>query len=95
MKTNIGKQLALLVATVVLLATASAAQNDGVVAWWKFNEGSGDFVVDSQTGKHDTILNHHQWTKGVSAGGLKFDGFTTVIERPAKEVPKLEAAIQH
>ena len=91
MKTNIGKQLALLVATVVLLATASAAQNDGVVAWWKFNEGSGDFVVDSQTGKHDTILNHHQWTKGVSAGGLKFDGFTTVVERPAKEVPKLEA----
>ena len=48
MKTNIGKQLALLVATVVLLATASAAQNDGVVAWWKFNEGSGDFVVDSR-----------------------------------------------
>ncbi len=91
MRTNIVKQLCLLLATIVFLATVSAAQNDGVVAWWKFNEGAGDTVVDSLSGKRDTILNHHQWTTGVSEGALKFDGFTTVIERPAKEVPKLEA----
>src|SRR5690242_16645578 len=59
------------------------------VAWWKFDEGRGDLAQDSASGSSDRILNFHDWVRGVSGGGLKFDGFTTVIEREAKDAPKL------
>jgi concanavalin A-like lectin/glucanase superfamily protein len=91
MRTNIVKQFPFLLATAMFLAAAAAAQNDGLVAWWKFNEGTGNIVADSVSGQHDALLNHYQWAKGVSEGGLKFDGFTTVIERAANDVPKLDA----
>jgi hypothetical protein len=65
------------------------AQNTAPVAWWKFDEGSGNTARDAASGVSDKILNNHQWLKGVSETGLKFDGFTTLIEREAKDVPQL------
>jgi Concanavalin A-like lectin/glucanases superfamily len=72
----------------IFLVAVAGAQSDGVIAWWKFNEGSGNVVEDSASGHRDPILNHYQWVKGASEGGLKFDGFTTVIERGAEDVPQ-------
>jgi Concanavalin A-like lectin/glucanases superfamily len=76
----------------IVLAASATAQSDGVVAWWKFDEGTGNVAVDSASGHRDQIVNHHEWISGVVGQGLKFDGFTTVIERPAEDVPKLGAA---
>jgi hypothetical protein len=73
----------------VLLSPTVFAQNTAPVAWWKFDEGSGNIARDEVSGVSDRILNNHQWLKGVSQAGLKFDGFTTLVERDAKEVPRL------
>ena len=67
-----------LTATISLAANATA-QKDGIVAWWKFNEGNGSFAEDSASGHRDRIINHHQWVKGASESGLKFDGFNDDI----------------
>lgn len=82
------RSILILLASIVLAATASA-QSGGVVAWWKFDEGTGSVAVDAASGHRDPILNHHQWVSGVARQGLKFDGFTTVIERPPEDVPQL------
>lgn len=89
MRANIAHQVILALTAAVFLNTSTVAQTDGVVAWWKFNEGTGNVAEDSAGGHRDSILNHHQWAKGVSEAGLKFDGFPTVIERAAEEVPQL------
>jgi hypothetical protein len=83
------QRAALTAMAALLLIGLAAAQDKGPVAWWKFDEGSGNAAQDAVSGGHDNILNHHQWVKGVSGTGLKFDGFTTVIERPAEMVPQL------
>ncbi len=46
-------------------------------------------VHDSVSGHDNPILNHYQWVKGVSGDGLKFDGFTTLVELAPKDAPKV------
>jgi len=89
MRINVLPRVILALATTVFITVSVAAQNDGVVAWWKFNEGAGNTAEDSASGHGDSILNHHQWAQGVSGTGLKFDGFTTVIERAPEDAPQL------
>lgn len=89
MRIDIRPKVILAFAAALFLATSTVAQNDGIVAWWKFNEGTGNVAEDSTGGHRDNILNHHQWVKGVSEAGLKFDGFTTLVERAAEDVPQL------
>ncbi len=75
--------------TISLVLRAFAQQTASPVAWWKFDEGTGSKVRDSAGGFDDQILNYYDWVKGASGMALKFDGFTTVIERPAKDAPRL------
>ena len=69
---------------------ASPQGGRGPVAWWKFNEGSGNIALDSASGTQDTILNNHEWVSGVSGSALKFDEFTTLVTRSPKNVPRLD-----
>ena len=77
------------VLAIVLFALDSFGQSSAPIAWWTFDEGTGDVARDNSGAITDKILNHHQWLTGVSKTGLKFDGFTTVIERDAKNVPQV------
>jgi Concanavalin A-like lectin/glucanases superfamily len=76
-----------------LVLTASSrpmlAQSQGLLAWWKFDEGSGRSTTDSVTGKHDEILNNFEWVRGVSGKALRFDGFTAAVFRSPQGVPQL------
>ncbi len=46
-----------------------------LVAWWPFNEGSGDTAVDVTENGHDGTLNGDTaWTTGQLGGALEFDG---------------------
>lgn len=83
------KAFFLLAAATILTISAFSQSSDGVVAWWKFDEGSGNIATDSVTGRNDNILNHHAWSKGVSGTGLKFDGFTTLIDLAPGDVPEI------
>ncbi len=47
----------------------------GLVAWWKFDEGSGTTATDSSgNGNTGTLVNNPTWTTGKIGQGLSFDG---------------------
>ena len=79
----------LMTALFVSVIPALAQSTDGLTARWAFDDHRGGTVHDSVSGHDSPILNNYQWVKGVSGDGLKFDGFTTVIELAAKEAPKV------
>lgn len=80
-----------LVLVIAFEATALSQSDNGLVAWWKFNGARGKIATDSASGIQDTILNNHTWVNGVSGSALKFDGFTTLVVRNAKNVPRLSS----
>lgn len=71
------------------LCPALRAQNQGLAAWWRFDEGAGNSVLDSAAHRKDPILNNFKWVQGVSGTALKFDGFTTVVTAGPSDVPRL------
>ena len=70
-------------------AFAAAQLNSGLVAWWKFDQGSGNRALESIHQEQDPIVNRFQWVPGVSGTGLKFDGFTTVVTSDVSHTPHL------
>lgn len=80
--------LALLAAPVI-----SFAETNGVVAAWHFDEGSGRTTTESVSGKQDPFVGYLMFDQGVRGGGLKFDGFTSRLSRPAKDLPKFGPAL--
>lgn len=88
------KKIVALSFTAVLLlymvpAFAAAQLNSGLVAWWKFDQGSGNRALESIHQEQDPIVNRFQWVPGVSGTGLKFDGFTTVVTSDVSHTPHL------
>lgn len=59
---------------------------------WSFSEGVGRIATDSAGNRQDAIRNNFRWGRADRGGGLKFDGFTTFIERAPSDAPKLQAA---
>ncbi len=52
----------------------SANAEEGLVAYWNFNEGNGDTASDSSDNGHDgTLMGDPQWTDGKFGGALEFD----------------------
>jgi len=52
-----------------------------IVAYWKFNEGSGVVAYDSVDGNHGTIQDA-TWTTGQVGGALSFDGINDGVTIP-------------
>lgn len=51
---------------------------EGVVAYWKFDEGNGTLASDS-AGSNDGSISGATWTAGISGSGLAFDGINDVV----------------
>jgi len=52
----------------------------GLVAYWSFDEGSGNIAYDSSgNGNHGTLINGPKWTQGKIGGALSFDGVNDLI----------------
>ena len=79
----------LFAALVIALIPAGAQTTAGLAAQWAFDDHRGNVVHDGVSGHDSPILNNYQWVKGASGDGLKFDGFTTVIELAPKDAPKI------
>jgi N-acetylneuraminic acid mutarotase len=48
---------------------------NGLVGWWKFDEGSGTVAYDSSgNGNHGNLTNGPTWVSGKIGGALSFDG---------------------
>ena len=52
---------------------------DGMVSYWRFNEGSGLTVTDS-CGDNDGTIIGAEWTTGIVDGALNFDGNDDYVE---------------
>ena len=72
------------------MALTAAAQQQSIV--WHFDEGSGAVVHDSSHNIDDPIHGYFLRVPGVSGNALSFDGYTTSIERAAKDVPDVGQA---
>lgn len=63
----------------------SADVTDGLVGWWKLNEGSGTSAVDSSgQGNTGTLTNGPTWVSGKRAQAVSFDGSDDYIQLPAQ-----------
>jgi hypothetical protein len=68
------KKLIFLVSSILLLMLAGNASAE-LVAYWKFDEGSGTIAFDSSgNGLDGTLLGDPQWAAGKLGGALEFDG---------------------
>lgn len=74
---------------VIAKATVAFAGDEGLVAWWKFDEGQGQTVRDAVTDRQDALRRNFSFVPGVSGTALKSDGFTTHIIRKAGQSPRL------
>jgi len=53
---------------------------DGLVGYWKFDEGSGSIAVDSSGhGNTGTLYNGPVWVDGIHGKALSFDGASTYV----------------
>jgi len=52
---------------------------EDVIAYWKFEEGSGNIVQDSINGNHGTIEGEATWTQGITKNALRFNGQTRLV----------------
>ncbi|MCK5465398.1 MAG: LamG domain-containing protein, partial [Bacteroidales bacterium] len=58
------------------------------VAWFKFDEASGDHTSESiGGGKSEVTGDKTVWKRGVSGTALQFDGYKTTVKIPASEGP--------
>ena len=64
-----------------LTGTALAAEPN-LVAWWKFDEGTGGISYDSAGDNDGILVNAPVWTSGKIGGGLSFDGINDYVDVP-------------
>jgi hypothetical protein len=71
----------ILVCVAVLLSSPVQSCKAGLVAHWKFDEGSGTTAYDSANDHHGTVYGA-QWTTGAYDGALSFDGVDDYVGVP-------------
>jgi hypothetical protein len=63
----------------------------GLVAYWKLDEGTGEFAADSsRNGFHGALKNGVRWVKGPDGVAVSFDGKGAIVESNTY-LPKLAA----
>jgi len=75
----------LLAALVCLFAGADVAiadLNDGLVAYWSFDEGTGTVLHDYSGHGHHGTISGAQWVPGVAGSALRFDGTNDNVHVP-------------
>ena len=63
----------LTVCVVIVTIVFAQVHSEGMIAYWKFDEGSGSVAPDSVNGNHGSI-HGATWTTGQVDGALSFDG---------------------
>ena len=82
-----------LAAMIVLIGTGSAwaVLTDGLIALWKFDEGSGETAFDSAGNNDGILMNGPSWTSGIVGAALSFDGQNNYVEIPNEENFELDS----
>ena len=59
---------------------AQSSSDEGLVAEWRFDEGSGNVVKDSSGNGNDGVIHGATWTVGKVGSALRFDGKDDYVE---------------
>lgn len=70
---------------VFLTSVSMAAQTEGMIAYWKFDEGSGKTAKDSVGGYDGTLEGDTDWADGKIRGALSFGGACDYVETTLKD----------
>jgi len=71
----------LIIALTGLVAGVQAdGADDGLVAQWHFDEGSGGIVADSSGNGNDGVIHGATWVEGKYGGALSFDGVDNYVD---------------
>ncbi len=63
--------------------TSATSVSDGLVGYWKLDEGTGLTASDSSgNGNTGTLINGPQWVDGKSGKALDFDGVNDYVSIP-------------
>ena len=70
---------------VFLTSVSMAAQTEGMIAYWKLDEGSGDTAADSVGDYHGTLEGKTAWGDGKVGGALSFGDDCGYVETTLKD----------
>jgi|LGVF01.1.fsa_nt_gb uncharacterized repeat protein (TIGR01451 family) len=66
--------------------------DDGLVAEWHFDEGSGSVLADSSGNGNDGVIYGATWVEGKYGGALSFDGVDDYVE--VSDSPELSGGVK-
>lgn len=87
MKKGLGLLLLIILPTLIISSTVlSQSWDEGLLAYWSFDEGKGNIVEDlSGNGNHGVIKGGVEWAKGKWGNALRFDGTSGHVEIPMNQ----------
>ncbi|MFH0775360.1 MAG: LamG domain-containing protein [bacterium] len=65
---------------VIFFVSLVCASDKGLVAYYSFNEGKGNFLCDLSENGNDGTIYGAKWVDGVSGKALEFDGSNDYVE---------------
>lgn len=65
------------------IANSNETDNNSLIAYWDFNEGSGSVLHDRTENGNDGTIHEAVWVKGIEGYGLKFDGEDDYVKVPS------------
>ncbi len=78
------KKLVYLIPFVLVIGIAGNVSAE-LVAYWAFDEGSGDTVLDSTGNGNNGTINGAQWGQGKFGPALEFNGQDNYVEVPSSD----------
>jgi hypothetical protein len=78
------KKLIYLISFVLMLSIVGNASAE-LVAYWTFDEGSGNIVYDSSGNDNNGTINGAEWDTGKYGPALRFNGQDNYVEVPTSE----------
>ncbi|MBC7328117.1 LamG domain-containing protein [bacterium] len=64
---------------VLFFASWAFSQEQGLIAYWSFDEGKGDVAYDYSGNQNDAQIKGAKWVKGISGNALSLDGKNYLI----------------
>ncbi|NQZ59303.1 MAG: LamG domain-containing protein, partial [Lentisphaeraceae bacterium] len=63
----------------ITVLSGSGSADQGMIAWWKFDEAQGTTATDASGAKHHASLANTTWVTGVDGWALDFNGSDSVV----------------
>jgi hypothetical protein len=86
------RKLICLISFVLILSIAGNASAE-LVAYWTFDEGSGDIVYDSSGNDNNGTINGAEWDAGKYGQALHFNGQDNYVEVPTSDSLEIDTIV--